>query len=133
MKSLTENEKNGEIVIPKIRIKGNVSSYCVGKLIGRHKLAPLISPHKTWEGFIGGSILCSLFCTLIYLKGDFSLLVSIKFLSVSIVAHLGDLIESYAKRHLAIKDFGSSIPGHGGFLDRFDSFLAVSIVMGFIF
>lgn len=108
-------------------------AYLVGKMMGKTKLAPTISPNKTWEGFWGGSLLCALVCSLIYLKGDVTFLCFIKFFALSIVAHLGDLLQSATKRYLSIKDFGTLIPGHGGFLDRFDSFLAVAIVTALFF
>lgn len=107
----------------------DVGGYVFGRFWGRHKLAPELSPNKTWEGAIGG-ILLSIFTAFIFFtifkNGEqnifFILLLGI--LSSS-AAQLGDLFMSGVKRRFTIKDTGSLIPGHGGVLDRFDSFLLV--------
>lgn len=99
--------------------------YLVGSLIGKTPFSS-ISPNKTLEGTIGGSLLCVILVTLIgYFLVDRNLLYL--FLSVSLVAAImgtvGDLIESKLKRLAGVKDSGNFMPGHGGFLDRFDSLL----------
>ena len=105
-------------------------AYFFGRLFGKHKMAPKISPKKTWEGFIGGVI-----CTLILgffieqylpeMRGNWLI---IGFL-VSIFAPLGDLVESQLKRTFGVKDSGNIIPGHGGVLDRLDSFIICAPVI----
>ncbi|MBL7565403.1 phosphatidate cytidylyltransferase [Staphylococcus saccharolyticus] len=106
----------------------DTGAYILGKLMGKHKLWPVISPNKTIEGFIGG-IICSILVPLIMqFFVDFHmniwtlLLVTI---ILSMFGQLGDLVESGFKRHFGVKDSGRILPGHGGILDRFDSFMFV--------
>jgi len=119
----------------------DTAAFLTGSALGRYKLAPLISPGKTWEGAISGilgAIIVSLFFTLpklfiianpLYLQ-DFSYLQAILLgLLVSIFGQLGDLVESLFKRNMVAKDSGRLIPGHGGFLDRMDSIAFAGIVV----
>ena len=104
-------------------------AYIVGSLIGKTPLTP-ISPKKTWEGTIGGIILCilamSFLFPLLYFE-EFDLSVSLMILPVTTIIAIsgtfGDLLESKLKRMAGVKDSGRLLPGHGGFLDRFDSLL----------
>ncbi|MFL4558822.1 phosphatidate cytidylyltransferase [Yersinia kristensenii] len=102
-------------------------AYMFGKLFGKHKLAPKVSPGKTWEGLIGGLLTSALIS---WLFGRYAPLDIIpeKLLICSVVAALasvlGDLTESMFKREAGIKDSGHLIPGHGGILDRIDSLTA---------
>ena len=98
-------------------------AYIVGSLIGKTPLSK-ISPKKTWEGTIGGVILSMIIMGLIAWSMDFSISATI-FISgiASIVGTFGDLLESKLKRMANVKDSGNFMPGHGGFLDRFDSLL----------
>lgn len=103
-------------------------AYAAGSLFGKHKLFPRISPGKTWEGFSGGLIGTILGSFLIYYYFPHPELHPLKtYIILAIIATvagtIGDLIESMFKRYLGIKDSGSVLPGHGGFLDRFDSLL----------
>lgn len=106
-------------------------AYFTGKLFGKHKLLPVVSPKKTIEGSIGGLVFCVL-ANIIYgfmMSSRFSVnFVSLTILSVilGIVAQFGDLVMSAIKRDIGVKDFGNIIPGHGGILDRFDSVLFVA-------
>ena len=114
-------------------------AYFCGMLFGRggkHKLIPDVSPKKTVEGSIGGIVFCIL-AMIVYglivnqiadLNANFLVLAVGGFLA-SIVAQIGDLCMSLIKRTYGIKDYGKIFPGHGGMLDRFDSVLAVSIVL----
>ncbi len=111
-------------------------SYIAGKLFGKNKIAPKISPGKTWEGFIGGffSVLFGTNLIFLFLKlplFDLDLLILFSF-SISLFAFLGDLFESYLKRRAGIKDTGNLMPGHGGLLDRFDSILFAVFFLFFI-
>ncbi|HWC13420.1 MAG TPA: phosphatidate cytidylyltransferase [Actinomycetota bacterium] len=104
---------------------GDIAAYFVGTKLGRHKLAPSISPAKSWEGFAGGAAGSiaggALFGGLLF---DLSLGAGLGIgLLCALFAPAGDLIESLAKRELGIKDSGRLLPGHGGFLDRLDAIL----------
>jgi phosphatidate cytidylyltransferase len=99
-------------------------AYIVGSFIGKTPLSP-ISPKKTWEGTIGGVILSTLLVTLVgslLLNGDMMLLLAVSSIS-AVAGTFGDLLESKLKRMAGVKDSGRFMPGHGGFLDRFDSLL----------
>lgn len=103
-------------------------AYCVGSLLGRHKLFPRISPGKSWEGSIGGAVfvLAAAYAISYFLDTDQMLAMPVWFglgLVVVVFGTWGDLVESLFKRTLGIKDSGNILPGHGGMLDRFDSSL----------
>ena len=115
-------------------------AYFTGMLLGKHKLIPDVSPKKTVEGAVGGVVFCTLSFVvfgLLYNRfwladGDEAiplLAMAIVGFIVSIVSQIGDLSLSLLKRKYGIKDFGKIFPGHGGVLDRFDSVLAVSIIL----
>jgi phosphatidate cytidylyltransferase len=100
-------------------------AYVFGVLLGKHKLAPTVSPKKTWEGFIGGLVFTAIGGALAFrylLEFDARIGAVVGIMGV-ITATVGDLIESAIKRDLAIKDMGTLLPGHGGMLDRIDSAL----------
>jgi len=102
-------------------------AYLAGKLLGKHKIFPVLSPHKTWEGFIGG-ILFTVLAALVFpvwIKGGNVLQWISLALMVSLTGTAGDLFESALKRARGIKDSSNLLPGHGGILDRIDSFLFV--------
>ena len=98
-------------------------AYMCGVLFGKHKMAPGLSPKKSWEGFIGGIIFAFLFSLLI--SKYFTILDRTDWMILSIIIVLlstaGDLFESLIKREAGVKDSGKLLPGHGGILDRFDS------------
>lgn len=102
-------------------------AYCIGSLLGRHKLFPRISPGKSWEGSIGGAlfVIAAAWAVSYFLDGV--MLTTIEWIGLGLVVVVfgtwGDLVESLFKRTLGIKDSGSILPGHGGMLDRFDSSL----------
>ena len=108
----------------------DVGCYYVGSKFGKHKLAPVISPNKTIEGSIGGAFFAVLGSLLIWAYMAFLLGIDIHwYIAVAagvistIFAQIGDLCESLIKRDAGVKDSGTSLPGHGGFLDRTDSFI----------
>lgn len=119
----------------------DIFAYFTGVLFGKHKMTPVISPKKTWEGFVGGlifsTILTSTFafiCDGVFstpvLKGIIDIehwyYIIIISLILGLASVLGDLMFSSIKRYYNIKDFGNILPGHGGILDRFDSILMTS-------
>lgn len=101
-------------------------AYFIGKKIGKHKFYPAVSPNKTWEGVIGGAI-GAVIAAFIYQQLYAPYLSSFDCVvlggGTAVVAPTGDLVESLLKRDANLKDAGRTIPGHGGFLDRFDSLL----------
>ena len=106
----------------------DVCQYTWGKLFGKHKILPKVSPKKTWEGFIGGMftvILCSSLVAplLTPLSREQGIVAG---LIISVAGFIGDVVISSVKRDLGIKDSGQLIPGHGGILDRLDSLLYAS-------
>ena len=105
----------------------DTGAYCVGSLIGRHKLFPRISPAKSWEGSIGGAVVVLIAAWAVSEYLDQQMLNTLEWmglgLTVVVFGTWGDLVESLFKRTLGIKDSGNILPGHGGMLDRFDSSL----------
>lgn len=103
----------------------DVGAYFAGKSLGKHKLFERISPKKTWEGSIGGLATAMLFTYLLYyFYGIFSIPVWMGLCVIVVISgSLGDLVESMIKRTLQVKDSGTLLPGHGGFLDRFDALI----------
>ncbi len=103
-----------------------------GKNIGKHKLCPTISPNKTVEGLIGGTIMGTFVATVFYatvINAQIDLVpLLIVTVSLSLVGQLGDLVFSQMKRYYQVKDFSNLIPGHGGVLDRLDSIIFVVLM-----
>ena len=113
-------------------------AYFSGFLFGKHKLIPDVSPKKTIEGSIGGTLFCILamvgygWIVQLVSKGSVTanyLTLAVSGLFIAVVAQVGDLLMSAIKRTYGIKDYGKLFPGHGGVLDRFDSVLAVALVL----
>jgi len=119
------------VVFIAVTVASDIGGYFAGAFLGKHKMAPTISPKKTWEGFTGSAITCMavggwLLCWLLggaVWKGVL--------LGAAVVgaATLGDLIESMIKRDLGIKDMGTLLPEHGGVMDRLDSLLATAPIV----
>ncbi len=112
----------------------DTAAFFIGRVVGRHRLAPQISPAKTWEGAIGGVLGAIIVSLLFTLPTPLSLPLSygqaiLLGLLVSIFGQLGDLVESLLKRNMGVKDSGRLIPGHGGALDRIDSIVFAGIVV----
>lgn len=111
----------------------DASAFFAGRYFGRHKLAPMISPAKTWEGVLGGmvlSITASLVLTVLPLGVPWYLAILLGIL-IGTAGTIGDLAESLIKRQTHVKDSGQIMPGHGGMLDRIDSLLFAVIVVYF--
>ena len=109
-----------------VTIASDIGGYIAGVLFGRHPMAPVISPKKSWEGFAGSVVLCVLLGYLLvvyFLGGDWWVGIALGLIAV-VMATLGDLCESVIKRDLGVKDMSQVIPGHGGLMDRLDSLLA---------
>ncbi len=106
----------------------DIGAYLAGRLLGGAKLAPRISPGKTWSGSLGGLVLATLAGPLLGSGSGFTLRALAAALLLSLCAQAGDLLESAIKRKLGVKDSGRTIPGHGGLFDRLDGFLAAAPV-----
>lgn len=107
----------------------DTGAYLAGSTIGGPKLAPRISPKKTWAGFVGALIASGLAGLLFFGVFDDRKLINLGLFAVVLggIAQIGDLAESLAKRHFGVKDSGTIIPGHGGILDRIDGLMASSL------
>jgi phosphatidate cytidylyltransferase len=107
-------------------VANDMSALVFGKLLGRHPMAPSISPNKTWEGAIGAAVVTVIAGACISALPNWSVSAGLTLgILAAFLAPLGDLCESMLKRSLGLKDLGHSLPGHGGFLDRVDGLLFV--------
>ncbi|WP_067439657.1 phosphatidate cytidylyltransferase [Nocardioides jensenii] len=116
----------GIITFILMTVASDIGGYVAGVLFGKHPMAPVISPKKSWEGFAGSFIACvaaGVSLVVYLLEGDWWVGVILGAIAV-VMATLGDLCESVMKRDLGIKDMSQIIPGHGGLMDRLDSLLA---------
>jgi phosphatidate cytidylyltransferase len=112
----------------------DIGAYFIGSYAGGAKLAPSISPSKTWSGLVGGmcfSAVVSAACGLVFDAGD-TIVLALTGIAIAVVAQGGDLLESAAKRRAGVKDSGSLIPGHGGVLDRIDGLIAALVFIAAI-
>lgn len=109
----------------------DIGAYLSGRAIGGPKLAPRISPKKTWAGFIGGISLAGLVAASFALawEGDNPVFLGLWGVIVAIASQVGDLFESAAKRHFGVKDSSNLIPGHGGILDRVDALVVGAVAL----
>ncbi len=122
-------------IIASVIILTDIGAYFAGKIIGGPKIAPGISPNKTWAGSLGGMLLplflLGLFVVVdngYFLSGNNLTLLIVVFAMISLSAETGDLFESWLKRKAGIKDSSNLIPGHGGFFDRLDSWISAFLV-----
>ncbi len=116
----------GILVFILVTIASDIGGYFAGVLFGRHPMAPVISPKKSWEGFAGSIAFCvaaGYGLVVYFLEGDWWVGIALGLIA-AVMATLGDLCESVIKRDLGIKDMSQVIPGHGGLMDRLDSLLA---------
>ncbi len=105
----------------------DIGAWFFGRLIGGEKMCPTVSPGKTWSGQIAG-IICGTAAAVLYgLLGTDTFMPQLMWIgiSISLLSQYGDMIASVLKRKLGIKDFGKTLPGHGGFIDRFDGWILV--------
>ena len=137
--ALTRYMDNGVYIFGLVFIAAwmcDVFAYFTGRIFGKHKLAPHLSPKKTVEGSIGGILFAVIGCTaygfiiekVSGLNASYLTLALIGFV-LSIISQIGDLWASLIKREHGIKDYSQMMPGHGGIMDRFDSILAISTVL----
>jgi phosphatidate cytidylyltransferase len=112
----------------------DTAAYATGATLGRHPIAPQVSPNKSWEGAIGASVAClAAGAFLLPLWEPWTLASGLVLAGATcVVAPLGDLSESMLKRDLAVKDMGSILPGHGGVLDRVDALLFMAPVLYYV-
>ena len=116
----------GIITFILVTIASDIGGYVAGVLFGKHPMAPVISPKKSWEGFAGSLVFCvaaGVALVVLLLEGEWWVGVALGLIAV-VMATLGDLCESVMKRDLGVKDMSQVIPGHGGLMDRLDSLLA---------
>lgn len=112
----------------------DTAAYLAGRLVGRRRMAPTISPGKTWEGFIFGSA-AAIFAAWVclyktgFMDGGRSLLLGVV---IAVIGPVGDLFESALKREMNVKDTGRLLAGHGGILDRIDSLLFASVASYYV-
>ena len=130
---------HGGVILPMVYLGSWITdsfAYFCGSFFGKHKLIPRISPKKTVEGSVGGTVLSTLFfavygiivSNIAKLTVDYIALL-ISGLCLSLLSQVGDLVASYIKREHDVKDYGNIFPGHGGMFDRFDSVVAVTPIL----
>lgn len=115
-------------------------AYCVGKLIGKHKMSPKLSPKKSIEGAVGGvvgtALLTALYAYIFHLKMGIAsqqiILLAVIAAIAGLISMVGDLTASAIKRNYDIKDYGHLIPGHGGIMDRFDSMIITAPIIFYL-
>ena len=108
------------------------AAYFIGKRYGKHKLAPLVSPGKTWEGVVGAWLATSIYALIMIKITELSYWFILLFWALMAMSILGDLFESLIKRQAGVKDSGNLLPGHGGLLDRVDGLMPVVPFVVFI-
>ena len=137
--SLTRYMPNGKYIFGLVFIAAwmcDVFAYFTGRMFGKHKLAPHLSPKKTVEGSVGGILFAVIGCVLYGLiiekvtgLNARYVVLALLGLVLSIISQVGDLFASLIKREHGVKDYSQMLPGHGGVMDRFDSILAISTVL----
>lgn len=138
------HQESGEfwvIYVVAVVAAADIGAFFFGKLLGSRKLAPSVSPGKTWEGFAGGLLVSQILALLLFVYFSSSVNNPLPALDVLLwvtallaaVSVLGDLFESILKRICGLKDSGSILPGHGGVLDRLDGLVAALPIFAFIF
>jgi len=107
----------------------DTGGFVFGMSLRGPKLAPAISPNKTWSGFVGGTLTAALggWVVVAYMKGGAGLEIALFSAAIAVVSQAGDLFESWIKRRFGVKDSGAIIPGHGGLFDRVDGLVAAAL------
>jgi CDP-diglyceride synthetase len=126
-----DNGARRVIAFVAVVVCNDVAGYAVGVLVGRHPMAPTVSPKKSWEGFTGSVLACAGVGILVFHQFFAPAPIwhgAVFGLAIAMTATLGDLFESMIKRDLGIKDMGSLLPGHGGVMERLDSLLPSAAV-----
>jgi phosphatidate cytidylyltransferase len=103
-------------------------AFFAGRAIGGPKLAPAISPNKTWAGFLGGVLAAAVFAFALVELFELPVLLALATPLLAVLAQIGDLYESHLKRRAGVKDSGHLLPGHGGIMDRLDGLVMVAPV-----
>lgn len=131
LRSIAESGLATVIWLLAVVVTTDTAAYFTGRTLGGPKLAPRVSPKKTWSGLFGGIVGAGVAGGLVAAGFGLSNVVTIALLggAFAAIAQAGDLLVSKAKRHFGIKDSGDLIPGHGGVLDRLDGFLSTAIVL----
>ena len=135
--SSPETSRYWVLAIVAVVVATDTGAYFAGRTIGGPKIAPRISPSKTWAGLVGGALAAGAVLAAFWLVGlqdwSFAMIALPLFgigMLLAVVAQAGDFFESWMKRRAGVKDSSQLIPGHGGLFDRFDGLLAVSCVVG---
>lgn len=110
----------------------DIGAYFAGRAIGGAKLAPSISPNKTWAGLMGGVLAAAVFGTVMHHSAGLPWRLTLATPALAVLAQGGDLFESWLKRRVGVKDSGTLLPGHGGLLDRLDGLAPVAPVAAFL-
>lgn len=112
----------------------DTGGFVFGMTLRGPKLAPAISPNKTWSGFMGGTLVAALggWAVVAYMKGDAGLGIVLFSAAIGVASQVGDLFESWIKRRFGVKDSGTIIPGHGGLFDRVDGLVAAALAAALI-
>ena len=131
MRQLEPDGLVGTLVILLAVIAVDVGAYCAGRTIGGPKIAPRISPSKTWAG-LGGGIVGATLVVALYARGPLLGTALIAGPVIAVIAQAGDFFESWMKRRAGVKDSSGLLPGHGGLFDRVDGLLAVLFVAGIV-
>ncbi len=110
---------------------GDTAAYYAGSRLGRHKMAPVVSPKKSWEGAAAGFVTSLVAAAVwsVWRRGEITAAFLAMAAATAVAAQVGDLVESMIKRDAGVKDSGSVLPGHGGFLDRSDAMMFAAPVM----
>ncbi|MDE0880626.1 MAG: phosphatidate cytidylyltransferase, partial [Sphingomonas bacterium] len=110
----------------------DIGAYFAGRTIGGPKLAPRISPNKTWAGLIGGVMLAGVFGAFMHFRYGLPMRMTLATPVLAVIAQMGDLFESALKRRAGVKDSGNILPGHGGVMDRLDGLVPVAPLAAFL-
>ena len=134
LRDLPEHGRLAVFTVLLVVFADDTAAYLIGRLVGRHKLAPSLSPGKTWEGFLAGTaaaIAVAFFA--LYEQNFLTIPESIALgLAIALAGAAGDLFESALKRDLQVKDSGQLLGGHGGMLDRIDSLLFAAVAAFYV-